>query len=263
MPTWNIRDSVRIEHMGWDRDLVPSAFNATNFEQILMSHGFVVAMLGADLYAVEFRAPPAIYHDRAGVGDVVLTVNGAGLRASWLPRQAVRAKPCFYTPARVESLSQAGVHPHDIRPVADTDVTGWALADAGTSLYSVSLRMPYRSNTRWFDLQVRAEDLEPVWRVGDGVHITSFGSDRVRRNMLAQYPEIDVDLLRTLPGRVTYTTMDRGRQLCHVDFMYPGRARPYFVQVIGERLRSSMAARDLDWGSAGSSSGSDGSDPFT
>jgi len=262
MPTWIVGDSVRIELMGWDRGLVPSAFDTTHFEQILLCHGFVVAVLGADLYAVEFRAAPALHRDRQGVGNVALTVNGAGLRASWLPRQAVRAKPCFYTPARVQSLSQAGVDPQDILPVADTDVTGWALADAGSSQYSVSLRMPYRNRTRWMDLQVRAEDLEPVWRVGDAVHIISFVSDRVRRSILTQHPNVDLELLRTLPGRITVARMDRGRQCCHVHFTYPGRARPFTITVHGERLRSSLAARELDWGSAGSSSGSDGSDPF-
>ena len=79
MPRWYIRDSVRIEPQQLQQNLLPANFTVDEYEQLLLRHGFVVAVLGDGLYSVNFKTRNINQSQ-----DVVLTINEAGLRVVWL-----------------------------------------------------------------------------------------------------------------------------------------------------------------------------------
>ena len=230
---WQPHDSVRLEIDGLDMTLIPRSFSVQERERLLQWFGIVVSARGNGLFYVEFRN-----HLRAaGVGDVVLTVNAHGLRPSWHVGQRVRANPRFVHPTMLQRLRNLGISAADIPPRGSADVQGWVAEDLGRSRYVVELFIPWFGTNALFGFNIRASDINPVWNIGDRVHIISYVTEASMQNVIFHRPNVDLGVLRFSPGQIT-GSIDNIYNRYNISFPYPGEEFPIILQMQSHSLRS-------------------------
>ena len=254
MPRWYIRDSVRIEPQQLQQNLLPANFTVDEYEQLLLRHGFVVAVLGDGLYSVNF-----ITRNINQSHDVVLTINEAGLRVVWHVGQVVRANTRFYNAACMQILAHAGVRAEDIYPLSNFDITGIIQRDVGTGTYSVMMRLPRNNHVQVRELQVDSYQLHAVWNIGDSVHLISYVSETGRHTTQNLFPNTNIEQIRSWVCRID-AAADNINYRYNVSMLPVGRVNRVFFLVQGLNLRSSGPACFLEMDHTGAMSSSDSDD---
>jgi len=228
---WERNESVRLDMHGLDRALLPTGLSVQERERLLQWHGFVISARGNGLFYVEFRNHN---HDS---GDMVLTVNAQGLRRSWHVGQPARANRRFFNDTMLQMLRNMDINMADIPPRGTADVQGWIVSDLGRSRYAVEVFIPWFATDALFYCNIQAGDVDPIWHIGDLVHIISYvteGSMQTIRNMR---PNVDLEVLRSSVGCIISHADDRNNRY-NVFFQYPGEADPIILQIQCRTMRS-------------------------
>jgi len=247
---------VRIEPRHLQQNLVVASLNDGEFEQLLLRHGIVEQVLNDGMYSVRFARRNTTSE------DVVYTINGAGLRVVWHVGQNVRANTRFYSVQCIQILADAGVRVADLYPSGTFDLTGVIHRDAGAGRYIVIMALPSNNvddEVEEFMWEINSNHMNAVWYVGDNVHVISYASAACRRIIQAQFPNTDIEEIRSFVFRID-STADNMNHRYNISGVVPGRANRLFLLVEGSKLRSSGPARVLDMDHTGAMSSSDSDD---
>jgi len=251
-------DSVRIEPMYLQQNLLVAQLNIREYERLLLRHGIVVQVLDGGLYSVNFIAENIHVSQ-----DVAFTINEAGLRVVWEVGQHVRANTRFYNAARMHMLLPAGVHVQALHPFGDFDVTGIVQRHAGSGIYSAVMRLPFNNNhIEERELHIDSYELHPIWNIGDSVHVISFMSVNSRQQIQVRFPNTNIEEIRSWVCRID-SAADNINYKYNISLLPPGQVNRIPFLVLGSNLRSSGPARteprflEMDHTGAMSSSESD------
>jgi len=176
--------------------------------------------------------------------------------------QLVRANARFYSVECKQILADAGVRVQDLYPSGTFDLTGIIQRDAGSGKYTVIMPLPSNNNDdelEEFELEINSNHIHAVWYVGDNVHVISYVSVDCRRQIEAQFPNINIEEIRSWVCRIDSTVDDMNYRY-NVSTLPPGRTNRLVFRVEGSKLRSSETAGVLEMDHTGATSSSDSDD---
>jgi len=90
-------------------------------------------------------------------------------------------------------------------------------------------------------LEINSNHIHAVWYVGDNVHVISYVSVDCRRQIEAQFPNINIEEIRSWVCRID-STADNMNYRYNISTLPPGRANRLHFRVEGSKLRSSEQA---------------------
>ena len=88
-----------------------------------------------------------------------------------------------------------------------------------------------------FYCNIRASDIDPIWHIGDHVHIISYVNEAVMQAIWDGNPNVDPEVLRSSVGRII-SHADDVNDRYNVSFQYPGEADPIILQIQCRTMRS-------------------------
>jgi len=101
----------------------------------------------------------------------------------------------------------------------------------------VELFIPWYGTDALFCCNIRASDINPVWHVGDRVHIISYVTEASMQNIIFHHPNVDLGVLRFSVGQIV-SSVNSVYNRYNVSFPYPGEEFPIILQMQCHSLRS-------------------------